>query len=861
MFTFGREMLAHWPLDPAITYLTPMSSSLATIATVAALCLVPTRPICAQTPSGVPVLPPTFQDTVEVIATTPLAGVGLTIDQMPAPVQTLASGAVDASGALNIADFLNRRLTGVHINEAQGNPFQPDVNYRGFTASPLLGNAQGLSVYMDGVRLNQPFGEVVSWDLIPRMAISSGALMPGSNPLFGLNTLGGALSLQTKDGLIHKGTALRALYGGNNRRAIEFETGGARSGRLNWYTAASLFGDNGWRDQSPSDVRQLFGKIGWTTGVSDLKLTVSHADNALTGNGLQEQTFLARDYSSVYTTPDTTNNRSTLLNLAVKRSLGPRVTVTGNAYYRHIRTGTINGDLNEEALDQSIYQPNAAERAALALAGYPNVPVSGLNADNTPFPLLRCLGNVLLQDAPGEQCNGLINRTHTGQHNAGGSGQATWVQANDTRNNQFTVGGGFDGSRVAFVQSSELGYLNADRSIEGTGVFADGIGAGNVDGEPYDAAVALNGRLHTASVFATDTLSPTAQWHLTLSGRFNQTVVHNRDQRTLAGAPGSLDGDHTFQRFNPAAGATYSPSATINLYAGYSEGSRAATSIELGCADPDLPCKLPNALAGDPPLAQVVTRTLESGIRGGMGTRTNWNAAWFRADNRHDILFVASSQTGFGFFQNVGETRRQGLEFGFSTRLGPVAIDAGYTWLDATFQSVETVNGTSNSSNKGAEGGGRGLEGTIDIASGNRLPLTPRHLVKLGADVHLSPALSLNVNLVGTSSAIARGNENNQHQADDLYYLGPGESAGYAVVHLGAHYRLTEALQLFTQVDNLFDCRYSTAAQLGANAFTTAGAFIARRYPPVGAEFPVQQSTFFAPGAPRLMTAGLAFRF
>lgn len=87
------------------------------------------------------------------------------------------------------------------IIATQGNPFQPDLNFRGFTASPLLGTPQGLSVYMDGVRLNQPFGDVVSWDLIPRSVIGSIALMPGSNALFGLNTLGGALAIQTKDGL------------------------------------------------------------------------------------------------------------------------------------------------------------------------------------------------------------------------------------------------------------------------------------------------------------------------------------------------------------------------------------------------------------------------------------------------------------------------------------------------------------------------------------------------------------------------------------------------------------------------------------------------------------------------------------
>jgi outer membrane cobalamin receptor len=139
-------------------------------------------------------------------------------------------------------------MNGVHVNEVQGNPFQTDVNYRGYTASPLLGTPQGLSVYMDGVRLNQPLGEVVSWDLIPQMVISSSTLMPGSNPLFGLNTLGGALSLQTKDGRNNAGTSVEAVYGADARRSIEFEHGGSRTSGLHWYAAGNLFAEDGWRE-------------------------------------------------------------------------------------------------------------------------------------------------------------------------------------------------------------------------------------------------------------------------------------------------------------------------------------------------------------------------------------------------------------------------------------------------------------------------------------------------------------------------------------------------------------------------------------------------------------------------------------
>ena len=221
----------------------------------------PSEPQTAQSP---PAPLPGGNITVTVVGTTPLADVELPVDRIPAPVQTGTSRDIENSGALDISDFLNRRMNGVHVNEVQSNPFQPDVNYRGYTASPLLGTPQGLSVYMDGVRLNQPFGEVVSWDLIPRIAIATTTLMPGSNPLFGLNTLGGALALQTKDGRSNRGTTVQATYGSDVRRLVEFEHGGNSAARgINWYLAGSLFGEDGWRDDSPSDVRQIFGKIGW----------------------------------------------------------------------------------------------------------------------------------------------------------------------------------------------------------------------------------------------------------------------------------------------------------------------------------------------------------------------------------------------------------------------------------------------------------------------------------------------------------------------------------------------------------------------------------------------------------------------
>jgi outer membrane receptor protein involved in Fe transport len=817
-------------------------------------------PPASQNPPPPPALPqPAF--TVTVIETAPLPGVELPIGNIPAPVQTATERDIRQSGALDLSDFLNRRLNGVHVNEVQGNPFQPDINYRGYTASPLLGTPQGLSVYMDGVRLNQPFGEVMSWDLFPVISIASTTLMPGSNPLFGLNTLGGALSIQTKDGLTTEGSTVQAIYGSDERLAVEFDTGGRNAAGLHWYLAGNLFGEDGWRNDSPSDVRQVFGKVGWRRGTRDVALTASYANNSLTGNGLQEQHFLERDYASVYTKPDTTDNRSTFVNLTTRHAVRERLLFSGNAYYRDIATKTLNGDINEDSLDQAIYQPGAAERAALLAAGYSGVPASGADATNTPFPFWRCIGNVLLNDEPGEKCNGLINRTRTAQQNAGASGQVTRRDGFGRNRNQFTVGGAYDWSSVTFGQSTELGYLNPDRSVTGVDAFGDGgLTGGEVDGEPYDTRVDLDGSIHTWSVYATDTLSVGDAWHVTLSGRYNQTSIRNRDRIEPGGGPGSLDGDHDFRRFNPAVGLTYSPSQAVNLYLGYSEGSRAATSIELGCANPHEPCKLPNAMAGDPPLDQVVTRTLEAGARG-HHHGVSWNAGVFRAGNRDDILFVTSDQTGFGYFKNFGETRRQGIELGASHRLGRVTLGAGYTYLHATFESEETVNGESNSTNDAAEDGGRGLEGTIEIEPGDRLPFIPSHMLKAYGDVDVTSRLSVDLNLIAVSSSYARGNENNRHEPDGEYYLGPGRAPGYGIVNLGARYRLKPWIQVLAQINNLLDRHYQTAAQLGPMGFTESGAFIARPFPAVDGEFPVRHSTFYAPGAPRRMWIGARVTF
>ncbi len=321
------------------------------------------------------------QDTTtlaEVIVTaTPLSGSNIDRAAVAAPVQTATAQDIDRSHARDLTSFLNRMLGSVYVNDMQSNPLQPDINFRGYTASPLLGTPEGMSVYLDGMRLNEPFGDVVSWDLIPRAAISSMELMPGSNPLFGQNTLGGAISIQTKDGWSDPGLALQLTDGSHSERTAELEYGGSAANGLSWYLNADKFKDDGWREFSPSDAGQIFGKVGWKDADTRVALSASWAKTSLVGNGLQDPRLLAADYDSVYTIPDSTANNSKFANLSLTHSFTPELSVSATAFYRAIASDSFNGDANDDAVGESLYQPSAAERAALTAAGYSGFPTAG----------------------------------------------------------------------------------------------------------------------------------------------------------------------------------------------------------------------------------------------------------------------------------------------------------------------------------------------------------------------------------------------------------------------------------------------------------------------------------------------------
>lgn len=274
----------------------------------------------------------------------PLPGLGLTKEEIPGNVQSISAKEIKEAHSLSITDLMNRKLQSVTVNDYQGNPFQMDVQYRGFTAGPQIGTPQGLSVFLDGIRMNEPFGDVVNWDMMPMNAFASVDVFPGSNPIFGLNTLGGAFSLKTKDGFNNTGVDADILTGSFGRKQLQVE-GGWNNGTIGLFAAGNFFLEDGWRENSPSKVNQLFTKASYRGDKLDLNFSTLLVANKLTGNGLLPSEMYAQDQNSVFTSPDTTKNTLQQFQLSGSYFVNDNFTVTGQIYRRNSDRRQKGGDV------------------------------------------------------------------------------------------------------------------------------------------------------------------------------------------------------------------------------------------------------------------------------------------------------------------------------------------------------------------------------------------------------------------------------------------------------------------------------------------------------------------------------------
>jgi len=727
---------------------------------------------------------------VVVVATAPLASLGTPLSQVPSNVQIATSKQIGQQESLNLGEFMDSNLGSVNASNSVGNPYQMDISYRGFTASPILGTAIGLSVFFDGVRVNEPFGDIVNWDLIPANAIASVNLIPGSNPLFGLNTLGGAIAVDTKNGTSNPGFKATVSGGSWGRRSVAAEYGGVDTEHdVDYYVASNVFHEDGYRDFSSSDIRQLFTKERWHDADNRLEFSLALADNTMNGPSVLPVSML-NNPSYAYSAPDYITNKNALVALKGSRLIDDNKLLDGNIYYRG--SNAINANSNA-------------------------------SCDNSVTVVENCVANQSTGDL--DASNILAS---TRQHSVGASLQLSLLDQLLGHKNTFTVGASLDASRVSYNNTTYGANLIGETTYT---INPDGSNAINPANPYYQGGVNLATTNKYYGLFATDNFAFNNQWNLTLSGRYNYATVDlSGSSNDGNGTIGNLNGNHSYQRLNPAVGLNFNPVTNLTLYAGYNEGMRAPSPVELSCANPAQPCALPTGFASDPNLNMIVSKTWEGGMRGKISSNIGWNFAAYNTENHNDIQFIANGANNgvTGFFQNVGTTQRRGLEFGLNGKFDRLTLAANYGFVKATYETAFTEASPQNSM-------ANPTTGLITVNKGDQLPGVARQTLKLRASYDATPAWNIGTNVIASSGQYAHGDENNQ----DIN----GPLAGYAIVNLDSHYTVSSHWQLFAKVSNLFDKNYNTFGILGQNMFTA------------------QNELAMVPSAPRGIWVGVTYLF
>lgn len=780
------------------------------LAAFAALGLCSSAPALDTTPA-----PSSTLQEILVIGTTPVPGVYIDIDKVPGNVQSVMAGDLTQNGTASLTGALADRLGSVSISDSLADPFQPDISYRGFAASPVLGTPQGLAVYQNGVRINEAFGDSVNWDLIPDIAINRLDIV-SSSPLYGLNALGGAMAVTMKNGFSHQGADAEFSGGSFDRRTGSAEVGFSE-GKLGVYAAARALDEDGWRLFAHDIVRQYYLDLSLHGALTTADLSYSRADNQLFGPGAAPVQSLALNREAVFTGPQANRNKADFMTLDVAQALAPGLAVQGVGYVRNFRQDVSNGN----ASDFAPCTP-AADSGALCQS-------DGLT------PLRDAAGGTLpdLSDG-GARIIGQNNFESIHSQTWGGSLQFAGTSPVSGHENQFAVGTTVDASHTNFLSGTQVGLIDTSLIVQPSTLYVD-----TPEGSVFSATpVILNADTKYYGFYGTDTLGIRSSLAVTLSGRYNIAKVDLSDQR---GA--NLNGHSRFTHFNPAVGATYNLSRGVTAFAGYSINNRTPTASEIECSDPLRPCLLPSSLAGDPPsLKQVVTRTVEFGVRShsppdGSG-RLSWNASVFRTDAEDDIYGIATS-VSTGFFQNIGSTRRQGLEAGIKYGGDRWSAFGQYSLIDATFRSPLTVSSPFNPF--------REANGDIRVRRGDRLPGIPKSRFKAGAEYSITPNWSAGASIVMVGNQIYHGDESNQN----------APLPGYAVISLHSTYRVGKRIELFGNVQNLFDKRYANYGLYGDPTGVNAPGIPAT----AGSNDPGVDNRFQNPAAPRSIFGGIRLNF
>ncbi len=801
-------------------------------------------------------LPAQDIETVTVFGTTPVRAEGRSVRDFPGTFQSATAEQLAASGSADISSFLSRRFGGVHVHSAQGNPLQPDLYFRGYAASPLLGLPIGLTVYQNGVRLNEPLGDAVNWDLVPMNAIASLSLLGGSNPLYGLNTLGGSVVVRMKNGFTHPRHSVEVEGGSHSRIIANIESGG-NNGNWAYYVNAQRFEENGWRDMSPSWTENLYGSVDWRGERGALGLDYHGARSDLTGNGLSPVGLLAVGRERIFSAPDITRNDTRTLALRGDYALADRIDLSANLYFRSNDTGSFNGDgLDEDEVEELIDDGfGGIDR----LTGM----LQGACREAVEDELDRSLSDGGIDEdefteAFGESgCSAINNISGRQQDSRGGALEIDAVTELFGLEHDLTVGAGFYRGSSGFDSSVQFALF--DPSTRSTTT------SGSVSGGFADERTEIDTEIARNYVYAGSRFSPGEDWSVTVSGFWHGSRIELRDR---TGEQPQLNGEHDFGNFNWGVGAVRRLSDQLDLYGAYNESSRLPTPIELACSE-ELSrnpitgeveeCRLPNAFLADPPLDEVIARNLEIGIRGALSDVWSGSLGLFRTLNENDIIWQTGQTRAHGLFKNIDRTRRLGVEASLLGSTGRWRWNAHYTYIRATFEDdfdVLSPNHPANALLRGDDddddepraGGGDnngddddegGAFGTRPVSAGASLPGIPDHIFKAAIERAFSSRMSAELEFLAVAGSHLRGDESNELDKLD----------GHATVNVRANYS-GERFEAFVLVENLLDREYENFGLIGEEPDEI-----------IGLDDIGEDVRFLAPGAPRTVWAGVKAYF
>ncbi len=735
-----------------------------------------------------PALAQRSAEHVVVYGPLPNSDIGLSANKVQGLVQSLSADRLNAQHGATVLDALGTQAAGVSLSDTQGNAMFQDLRFHGFQASPLQGVPQGIAVYQNGVRLNEAFGDTVNWDAIPAAAIARLDVW-SANPVFGLNALGGSVNMIMKNGFSWQG-AEASLQGGSYGHGMASGQWGMENGAFSFYGAAEAVTDAGWRFHSQSNLARLYADAGWRFGDSELHLVASGAVTSLGVVGPTPFGLIQRNAKSVYTFPQTTRNSIGSLALTAKTRLDENWQIEGSVYMRAQKQRHVDG--NDADFERCSASSSFANRLCLEDDAFTRpVPFTGAAALNfrNQFAILDPTG-AAIPFTPGV-IYGTVDRTFTDSTTTGATLQVTGNAPLLGLGNYFTAGFSFDGSGIGFRSTSTLGRIYPDFNVAVDAALA---GAGSIlhsNGNIGYAPVTLGATTNYYGFYAVDALDLTDALTLTLGFRVNAADIVTRDR---SGTAAELNGVHGYGHINPLAGLTYKFSDAISAFGGYSEANRAPTPLELDCADPLRPCLLEGSLVADPPLAQVVSHTYQAGLRGNLtgllgDAPVAWSVSLFRTDSDNDIVSLASTIQGRGYFANVPATRRQGVDVSARYETQGWSAYASYSYLDATYQFTGALASPNNPKANAA--------GNITVTPGRRMPVNPANTVRAGADADLFEDISIGGELAFTGSQYFDGDQANLNT----------KLPSTLVVNLRAAWQFDERWQLFGLVNNVFDNR------------------------------------------------------